>query len=294
MNAARIARALGGKREGVSWLALCPAHMDRKKPSLALRDGDGGILLVHCHAGCEQGAVIDALRARGLWGLNGSASPSSQQRPKPGGAGPDPDDVKRKAALAIWQAAKPAAGTLVGVYLAARGIHLPPPESLRFHPALKHPSGSSWPAMIGLVVNGVDGTPIATHRTFLALDGSGKAPVEAKMMLGGCGGGAVRLGEPGAPLLIGEGIETALSGMQMSGHPAWAALSTSGLRALDLPEDVRDVIVLADGDDAAALSCGWRWKQEGRRVRIARPPRGCDFNDTLMGHAPRTEESARW
>jgi hypothetical protein len=82
--------------------------------------------------------------------------------------------------------------------------------------------------------------------------------------------------------MIGEGIETCLSAMQATGHPAWAALSTSGLRSLDLPRDVRDVIVLADADEAgeaAARDCAWRWKREGRRVRIARPPQGLDFND---------------
>jgi DNA primase len=72
--------------------------------------------------------------------------------------------------------------------------------------------------------------------------------------------------------------------MQATGHPAWAALSTSGLRALDLPATVRDVIVLADGDEpgeAAARDCALRWKRERRRVRIARPPTGMDFNDLL-------------
>ena len=96
--------------------------------------------------------------------------------------------------------------------------------------------------------------------------------------------------------MIGEGIETALFAMQATSHPAWAALSTSGLRSLDLPADVRDVIVLADGDEAgeaAAQECGWRWKREGRRVRIARPPRGMDFNDLLVRRAPRIEEPAR-
>jgi hypothetical protein len=34
--------------------------------------------------------------------------------------------------------------------------------------------------------------------------------------------------------------------------PSWSALSASGLRALDLHDDVRHVIVLADGDDACA------------------------------------------
>jgi hypothetical protein len=85
--------------------------------------------------------------------------------------------------------------------------------------------------------------------------------------------------------MVGEGIETCLSAMQATGHPAWAALSTSGLKALDLPEYVRDVIVLADGDaagEAAARACAWRWTRQGRRVRIARPPQGMDFNDMLV------------
>jgi hypothetical protein len=47
------------------------------------------------------------------------------------------------------------------------------------------------------------------------------------------------------------GIQTCLAAMRATSHPAWAALSTSGLRTLDLPKDVRDVIVLADGDDLA-------------------------------------------
>jgi putative DNA primase/helicase len=42
------------------------------------------------------------------------------------------------------------------------------------------------------------GAPIAIHRTFLARNGNGKAPVDpAKMMLGPCRGGAVRLADPG-------------------------------------------------------------------------------------------------
>ena len=185
---------------------------------------------------------------------------------------------RRKAALAIWEAAIPAKGTLVERYLAARGIRIPAAPFLRFHPGLKHPSGRRWPAMVALVANGEDGTPLAIHRTFLDRDGADKAPVDpAKMMLGPCHGGAVRLADPSDALLVGEGIETCLAAMQATGQPAWAALSTSGLRSLDLPKGIRDVIVLADGDEAgetAARDCALRWKHEGRRVRIARPPRG--------------------
>ena len=54
------------------------------------------------------------------------------------------------------------------------------------------------------------------------------------------------------------------------------------------------MIVLADGDDpgeAAARDCAHRWKREGRSVRIARPPKGMDFNDVLLGHEPLLEEA---
>ncbi len=133
--------------------------------------------------------------------------------------------------------------------------------------------------MIALVTRGTDDQPLGIHRTFLRADGRGKAPAEPqRMMLGPCRGGAVRLASLGYgdTLLIGEGIETTLAAMQATGHPGWAALSTSGLRALVLPARVRRVIVLADGDDpgeAAAVAAARRWASEGRCVRIARAPR---------------------
>ena len=43
--------------------------------------------------------------------------------------------------------------------------------------------------------------------------------------------------------------------------------------------------------EAAAVDCAWRWKGEGRRVRIARPPRGMDFNDLLLGNARQKDEA---
>jgi hypothetical protein len=265
----------------------CPAHED-DTPSLTIQDAGDGKVLVHCHAGCAQERVIAALRRRGLWANHGSSPTSEKVRPAPVQHKPAPDVRRSEAAFAIWERAKRAQGTLLEVYLASRGISLPAPDALRFHPGLKHPS-DRWPAMVALVTNGVDGQPIALHRTFLAHDGNAKAPVEPqKMMLGPCRGGVVRLAEPCDVLMVGEGIETCLAAMQATGHPAWAALSTSGLRALDLPKDVQDVIVLADGDEAGeatAREAALRWMRQGRRVRIARPPRGADFNDLLLGGA---------
>jgi putative DNA primase/helicase len=280
-SAITIATALRGRRDGIGWMARCPAHEDRT-PSLSIRDSDEGKVLVHCFAGCEQERVIAALRSRGIWGETGQSSGFRHSAPRPGR-----DDSKRtEEALAIWHSAAPAKGTPVEVYLASRGLRLPPPPTLRFHSGLRHRQGGLWPAMIALVTRGQDDVPVAIHRTFLAADGRGKAPVgEPKKMWGPCSTGGVRLGTATDDIMIGEGIETCLSAMQLKGYPAWAALSTSGLRSLDLPHSVRDVIVLADGDEpgeAAALSALHRWRREGRRVRLESCPSGTDFNDFLM------------
>ena len=298
MTAETIAKALGGRKAGSGWSARCPAHDDRT-PSLSLRDTGDGKVLVRCHAGCDQDEVIAHLKANGLWQQNGPRlflHAASRRITKP--TEPDRTEIKRtEVALSIWQAAKPAGGTLIETYLGSRGLLLPATPTLRFHPCLKHPSGDSWPAMIAMVTRGSDDAPLAIHRTFLACNGTGKAPVNPqKMMLGPCRGGAVRLAEPSDVLMIGEGIETCLAAMQETGRPAWAALSTSGLRALDLPKAVRDVIVLADGDDpgeAAARDCAFRWKRDGRRVRIARPPKWMDFNDMLVGRVSSIVEGAQ-
>lgn len=293
MSARAITAALGGQRAGNCWMAQCPAH-DDSTPSLAITETKDGLVLVRCHAGCEQHAVIAALRERGLWG-GSDASPHQARGPASAVDGDIADNtMKRRVAraLQIWCEARPAAGTLADVYIRARGITFPLPPGLRFHHALKHPLGGSWPALVGLVTLGAKNTPIAVHRTFLARDGQGKAPLAVnKMMLGPCRGGAVRLAPLTctAPLMIGEGIETCLAAMQATGWPAWAALSTSGLRSLELPGEIRDVTLLADGDrpgEAATAAAARRWVQEGRRVRIARPPAGRDFNDLLTGSDP--------
>lgn len=285
MNAETLARGLGGRRTGATWLACCPAHDDRE-PSLAIRDGDDGRVLVHCHAGCDQRDVIDILRRHGLWTPADSAPASGPTVT----ATPDADVAKRiEAAMRIWDASHDPRGTLVATYLASRGLDLPLSGGLRFHTALKHTTGTVWPAMVALVTN-VAHERVGIHRTFLARDGSGKAPVSpARMSLGPIRGGAVRLAPVAKKILVGEGVETTLSVMQKTGVPGWAALSTSGLKTLILPGLVDEVVILADADppgEAAARDASARWTREGRQVRIARPITGYnDFNDMLRDRA---------
>lgn len=292
----KIAKILGGRKTGRGWVARCPAHNDRR-PSLSICDSEIGRVLVRCHAGCGQESVIAALRSRGLWEDYGDRDTSSISRPKDIVASDRSEREKRKrtkAALRLWHAGVDAAGSLVVTYLESRGLHLPQSAAIRFHPALKHPAGETWPALVALVTTGQDNMPKAIHRTFLARDGTGKAPVTpAKMMLGSVKGGAVRLSNGVGPLVIAEGIETALSLVDGLAHVdprIWAALSTSGVAGLDLPAPAGDLVIAPDGDAPglnAAEALGRRGYARGWNVRILPAPReGSDWNDYVRerGH----------
>ena len=95
----------------------------------------------------------------------------------------------------------------------------------------------------------------------------------------------MRLAPAGPELVLSEGIETGLSVQQATGLPVWATLSTSGLRSVILPPEVETVIIAADADEPgekAAQEAARRFIAEGRTVKIARPPKGMDFNDLLL------------
>jgi putative DNA primase/helicase len=286
--AKQIVRALGGQWFGGYGMARCPAHDDHD-PSLSIRQRNGRVVF-HCFADCPPAKIKAVLRSHGLWRVGHYEPGEARLMTRRAGRKETAADELRRVqhALKIWKETEPAAGTLVQRYLQSRRINASPPEVLRFHPALKHwPTGQVYPAMIALVTDGRSGDPIGIHRTYLSLDGMAKAQVRPnKMMLGRAGGGAVRLRSGDAPLLIGEGIETSLSAMQATGNSTWAALSTSGVRALDLPDAVQEVVLIPDGDDAgmgAAQQAAIRWARQGRVVKVAPAPRNSDFNDLLSG-----------
>jgi hypothetical protein len=149
--------------------------------------------------------------------------------------------------------------------------------------------------MIGRIDN-VDGELIGVHRTWLTRDSAGNWRRVDRAMLGRTAGGAVRLAGASETLMVAEGIEMALAAMRATGLPAWAALSTSGIVGLTLPQAVRAVKILADHDASgagmrAARAAAERWVAEGRRVWIAMPPdNGTDFNDVLLGVAGNPEK----
>jgi len=55
-----LSRLESPKKNGKGWTALCPAHEDHD-PSLSVKEGDDGRVLLHCFAGCDGAAVLEAL-----------------------------------------------------------------------------------------------------------------------------------------------------------------------------------------------------------------------------------------
>src|SRR5262245_21179107 len=119
-DARTIAHALSPrpKRTARGWLSKCPAHADRT-PSLSIADAaDGQRVLVKCFTGCQQAAVIDALRDLGLWPRPHSSVRTpimkSGRRPRPVPACDDvtDSDARTRAALIIWERSGPLPGTL--------------------------------------------------------------------------------------------------------------------------------------------------------------------------------------
>jgi phage/plasmid primase-like uncharacterized protein len=291
MNAREIVTAFDGRWMGSYGTCRCPAHDDHD-PSLAVRHGEDGAVLVKCHAGCEQRDVISALQARGLWPGRSKMRESDPREAEKRRRDREHGKARRiEAARAIWRQSQPIAGSLVETYLRERGIHPSWPTTLRYLPDAKHgATGLSLPALIAAVSAWPSRQVIAVQRTFITQDGTRKAPVTpAKMMLGCVRTGAVRLQPHGPTLLLAEGIETALSVQQESGLPAWAALSAGGLVQVIVPDDVVEIIICADHDHAgqkAAERAAARFQEAGKQVRVAMPEaKGQDFNDILRATA---------
>ena len=104
--------------------------------------------------------------------------------------------------------------------------------------------------------------------------------------------GVIRLAEPiSADLGLAEGIETALSCMQVFGWGAVWAAGNSGNMSKFPVLDGYTLTIFADADDKggglrAARACAARWNAAGREVQIKIPRRGEDWNDAARRVLP--------
>jgi Toprim domain len=190
----------------------------------------------------------------------------------------------------LWDEATAVTGTLAEVYLNGRGIRLAPwRAALRFHPAADHPKlKQKFPALIAQVVGAAEAS---FQFTYLSTDGKRKAAIDKedqRRTLGSNKGGVVFLTDdiqPGATLLVGEGVESVASAMQASGLPGVAVLGVGGLANVEFSPDVVEIVVLAENDDASRKAIDKAAPsliEKGVKVRVAQPPQGFgDFNDLI-------------
>lgn len=285
------------------WTGHCPAHEDRT-PSLSIALGQDGRILLHCFAGCPVESILSAL------GLDwkdifpeGDFDPLKVHPVRWEAPPPTPDEGRRRALERLWAEAVPLSspkGEVGRRYLEARGLELakvlPGLGNLRVHPALEYrdeegrPLGS-FPVLLARVEHPRFGL-VALHRTYLAPDGRGKAPVPAPKKLtrpvfeGATKGAAIRLYPAGEEIALTEGVETALAVREATGLPTWACVSAGGLEGVEIPKEVKRVLIAADGDERglrAARTLAERLLEEGRvRVSLAQPPQGMDWLDMLL------------
>ena len=175
-------------------------------------------------------------------------------------------------------------------YLNARRCVVPPEDSdLRYHPALRHPSGYVGPALIALVTDAATNQPITLHRTWIKSNGS-KAEVESPRLLLGShrkAGGVIRLW-PDTEVTLGlgvcEGIETSLS-LAHAFTPVWSLVDAGNLASFPVLPGIEALSIGADNDPVgmkAARKCARDWTRAGKLVRIVIPQGQGDLNDVAM------------
>lgn len=279
-DARTLTLTLGGKwhrRYGVAPCPVCQPEQRRDQDALTLTD-KGGKLLLHCKkSGCAYTGILGAL------GL--CPHPLFTQNHNDAARGKNEAEKRAWQAKRLWAEAVPIRGTLAETYLHGRGITCALPETLRFQSDCWHPNAKRFPALVALVEGGEG---FAVHRTYLRADGLGKAAAEpAKAMLGAVRGGAVRVCHAAGPLVVAEGIETALSlasGLLHGPATIWAALSTSGMESLRLPFLAGRLTIATDGDEPgrkAGEALAVRATAAGWRVSLLPAPLGRDWNDVL-------------
>ena len=284
-TAREIVVKLKGRWNGKKGMACCPAHAD-KTPSLSVTRAHDGRVLVYCFGGCAQSDVIAALQRMGLWG----DGPLEMHVNHPGyltsandRMTSQADREKRRWAQNIWDRAKPIRGTHADAYLRARAIRVPPMcDQIGYVPALKHyESDKTFPALVARITD--DRGLCAVQRIYLDSKLPEKAAITpSKMTLGPMGEGAVRLRKANDTLGLAEGLETALSVMQLYGTPVWATCGTARLHAIEIPKTVKFLTIFADNGKPgwiAANKAAEAYERQGLKTDIILP--GADFADRV-------------
>jgi putative DNA primase/helicase len=300
LSAGEIAAALGGAtHNGGGWLTCCCCHED-KRPSLSLRDGDDGKLLVRCFAGCDPRDVLAELRQRGLLPSRrdaGEITHCANPRPAPKPARRDRGDLVPR----LWRESVDPRGTLAEQYLCGRGLALDDGlcgRTLRFHGRCPFGKDDADKAVYvpALIVafrpfrdDDENRAPRALHRIGLDQDGNKLG----KMMLGPVGGCAVKLdADENVEQALGtcEGLETGLAIRATGWKRVWCLGSAGAIKTFAPIPGIETITIFADHDEIdfkgkrpgqdAARECAQAWQAAGCEVFIRTPHSvGADWLD---------------
>jgi len=272
---------LGGTFKGGHGQAPCPVcQPERRRDQIALSVSEGnGKLLLYCFkAGCSFVEIANAAELPLGSVQNGFPAQEKTKRKLNEYAA-----AQLAKARSLWDVSDPIRGTKGEAYLRGRGITCDLPGSLRWRSDIYHAPSSTWGMAMVANVEPTGGI----HRTYIDKNGERLAK-SAKLMMGPCAGGAVRLSDGCGPLVVCEGVETGLSllsGLLSGPTRVWAALSTSGIKSLNLPSSSGKLIIATDGDEpgrTAGNSLAIRATALGWKVSLLPAPDGRDWNDVLV------------
>ena len=237
----------------------------------------------------QDGGDVDMSKFRAQQDVRKQAAEAAERR-----------EAARKAALvrALQERAQPVENTPAAIYLEGRGITGLPAEGLAFLPPVPGQSVRS-PEYGALVVWARDDSGAITggQRILLKPDGSRPDVEVRKPAFGSTSGHPARFAgrEPGGPLIVAEGPESALSIWAATGYETWAVFGVSGWKTAPLPKD-REVIFAPDRD-APDSPAGKAFRSAvehhlaagvNLRIAVAPEPSGSkhDLNDTLVRAGP--------
>ena len=274
-------------------VVVCPmcseqrrAH-NRRLKVLALTLVEQKLCLFYCNHCLQSGFVSDDKSSRPI------DFAEQQRRREQAKRHAETEKAERtRIALTLWGAAQPFRGSPAEKYLRetrAIGDWLDTfaLDDSRYHPSCPF-DGQRVPALVALVRDIVNNTPIGIHRTGLRIVGNRVEKIERRSW-GPVGGGAIKLSadaEVTGGLLVAEGIETTLSASkQLSFKPCWSLISTANLRTLPVLSCIECLTVAVDNDPAgieAAEECVRRWLASGAEVITAQTRFHKDFNDVII------------
>jgi len=246
--------------------------------------GGYGLELIIWQMDCS---FADALSWAKNW-LGGDLAALPPPKPRPASHPKEESDEERiAAARKIENRSEHAFATPAESYLRRRGITRFLPSDIRYLAAWR-----DLPSRMISVSRNLAGEIQAVQSVYITADGRRAGYNDDKKKTRGAPKGAAVMftGLPGRPVVLAEGVETALSIWQATGYPTLATLGLSNMGEAPVPPG-RRAIVASDRNpagspaEAATQRAVDRLLERGFRVFLAIPPietEKADFNNVLI------------